>query len=110
MRGARDMAESPKFKIVDNPTVSEVYANKLVAAFFDGGALVITLGATRFTPGDSGEKPKDGAVPPVHVTARLAISPAGAVELTNALNNMLSSLRQMQQKGAAAADPKANLA
>jgi hypothetical protein len=75
------MAEAAKFKIVDNPTVS--------------------LGATRFTPGDSGETPKDGAVPPVHVTARLAISPAGAVELTNALNNMLASLRQMQQKGTA---------
>jgi hypothetical protein len=102
------MAESAKFKIVDDPTVSEVYANKLVAAFFDGAALVITLGATRFTPGDSSESPKDGAAPPVHVTARLFISPAGAVELTNALNNMLASLRQMQQKTTATDGPTAN--
>jgi hypothetical protein len=104
------MADEPvKFKIIDNPSVAEAYVNKLVAAFFDGSAVVITLGATRFTPEDSRETPKDGALPPVHVTARLAISPAGAVELANALNNMLKSLRQIQQRTAPADAPKSNL-
>jgi hypothetical protein len=44
----------------------------------------------------------------VHVTARLAISPGGAVELANALNAMLKTLSQMQQKAAAAQPTKTN--
>jgi hypothetical protein len=35
---------------------------------------------------------------PVHVTARLAISPAGAVELASALNTMLKTLSERQQQ------------
>jgi hypothetical protein len=36
------MADEPvKFKIIDNPSVAEAYVNKLVAAFFDGSAVVI---------------------------------------------------------------------
>ena len=74
----------------------------MIAASFDGGAVVITLGATRFVPEYLSEAPKEGSPPPVHVTARLAISPAGAVELANALNATLKTLGQIQQKAAAA--------
>lgn len=102
------MAEPQKLKIIDNPSVGELYANKLVAASFDGGAVVITLGTTRFVPEESAKAPKEGTLPPVHVTARLAISPAGAVELTNALNSMLKTLSQMQQKAAAAKPAQTN--
>jgi hypothetical protein len=52
--------------------------------------------------------PEEGTLPPVHVTARLAISPAGAVELANALNAMLKTLSEIQQKAAAAKATKAN--
>jgi hypothetical protein len=98
------MSEPQKLEVIDNPSVAEFYANKLVAASFDGGAVIITLGATRFMP-EKGAKPKEGSLPPVHVTARLAISPAGAVELANALNAMLKTLSEMQQKAAAAKPP-----
>jgi hypothetical protein len=101
------MSEPQKLEVIDNPSVAELYANKLVAASFDGGAVVITLGATRFVP-ETGAKAKEGSLPPVHVTARLAISPAGAVELANALNAMLKTLSEMQQKAAAAKPAKAN--
>jgi hypothetical protein len=93
--------ERKKFKIIDDPSVRESYANKLVSASFDGGAVVVTLGATRFVPEDSAETPKEGSTPPVHVTARLAISPSGAVELANALGNMLKTLSELQKKAAA---------
>jgi len=102
------MAEPQKLKIIDNPSVGELYANKLVAASFDGGAVVITLGTARFVPEQSDKASKEGTVQPVHVTARLAISPAGAVELANALNAMLKTLSQMQQKAAAAQPTKTN--
>ena len=100
------MAEPQKFKIIDNPSVAETYANKLVAASFDGGAVVITLGTMRFVPQQGAETPKDNSPPPVHVTSRLAISPAGAVELTKALNSMLKTLSEMQQKAATATSAK----
>ena len=96
------LAEPQKIKVVDNPWISECYANKLVAASFDGGAVVITLGATRYVPESGAKAPKEGSLPPVHVTARLALSPAGAVELANALNAMLKTLSEIQQKAAAA--------
>ena len=92
--------ERKKFKIVDDPSVRESYANKLISASFDGGAVVVTLGATRFVPEDSDQTPKEDTTPPVHVTARLAISPGGAVELANALGSMLKTLSEIQKKAA----------
>src|SRR6476660_583618 len=97
--------EPPKFDIIDNPSIAESYANKLIAASFDGGAVVITLGATRFVPAQSADTPKEGSHPPVHVTARLALAPGGAVELANALNKLLKMLIQIQKNAAAAAKP-----
>jgi hypothetical protein len=52
------MAEAKqKFKIIDNPSVGELYANKLITASFDGGAVAITLGTSRFLPEQGGESP-----------------------------------------------------
>ena len=96
------MADAPqKFNIIDNPSIGELYANKLVATSFDGGAVSITLGTTRFVPEQGGGSPKKGKPASVHVTARLALSPGGAVELANALGAMLKTLSQMQQKATA---------
>jgi hypothetical protein len=96
------MAKPEKVKVIDNPSVKESYANKVIATSFDGGAVVITLGTTRFVPDYIAAAPKEGSAPPVHVTARLAMSPAGAVELINALNAALKTLSQIQQNAAAA--------
>ena len=95
------MADAPKkFDIIDNPSVCELYANKLIATSFDGGAVSVTLGTTRLMPEKGGESPKKDKPASVHVTARLALSPGGAVELANALGAMLKTLSQMQQKAA----------
>ena len=102
------MAESQKLKVIDNPSIGETYANKLVAASFDGGAVVITLGTTRFVPEQDGEATKERALPPVHVTARLALSPGGALELANALSTMLKTLSDMQKKAPAARPSQTN--
>ena len=103
------MADQPKFKIVDNAAITEAYVNKLIAASFDGGAVVLTLGATRFVPESGADTPKEGVPPPVYVTQRLALSPAGAMEVTNALNNMLKTISEMQQQQQQKAAGKANL-
>ena len=49
-------------------------------------------------PERGGESPKKGNPSSVYVTARLALSPGGAVELANALGAMLKTLSEMQQK------------
>ena len=102
------MAEAQKLKIIDNPFIGECYANKLLAASFDGGAVVITLGTARVVPKQDAEDSKEQTHHPVHVTARIALSPGGAVELANALSSMLKTLSQMQQKAAAAKSPQPN--
>lgn len=80
------------FKLVDDPSVKELYVNRLVSASFDGGALTVTMGVARILPERTGSKAKSGESPDVHVTARLTLSPVAAAELTKALTNMLSSL------------------
>jgi len=90
--------QAPQFKIVDNAAIIETYANKLIAASFDGGAVVLTLGSTRFVPESGAETPKEGVMPPVYVTQRLELSPGGAMEVANALNNMLKTMGEMQQQ------------
>jgi hypothetical protein len=106
------MAETPppKPRIVDDPDVHEVYANKFISAGFDGGAVAVTLGCMRFLPERVDTPLRQGQQPDVHVTARLAISPAVAVELINGLNNILANLAQKAGSGIAAqavAAPKA---
>lgn len=96
------MVDAPKkFKIIDNPSIGELYANKLIAASFDGGAVAITLGTARFVPEHGADAPKKDSPASVHVAARLAPSPAAAVELANALAAMLKTLGQIQKKATA---------
>ena len=96
--------KKPQMAVVDDPSVKEVYANKVIGTTFDGGALSITLGVGRFVPKTTDEAPKQGALPVVHVTARLSLSPTAAVELASALKLMLDRLgkvsaeRQKNQK------------
>jgi hypothetical protein len=87
-------AKKPRgLRVVDDPTVKELYANKFIGSMFDGGALSITLGIMRFLPQRTEGAPPEGAEPEVHVSARLALSPAGAVELINNLAKMLNTLQ-----------------
>ncbi|MEM7399103.1 MAG: hypothetical protein AAF354_09195 [Pseudomonadota bacterium] len=82
--------------VVDDTATKEVYANKLIATTFDGGALSITLGTTRYVP-ERIERDAKGqsSQAQVYVTSRLALSPVAAMELTRALTNMLGSLSKM---------------
>jgi hypothetical protein len=54
--------------------------------------VVITIGAARFLPERIDDVLQQGRQPVVHVTARLALSPPAAVELINALNNILGAM------------------
>jgi hypothetical protein len=82
-----------KPNIEDDPSVLEIYGNKLVSTSFDRGAVVITMGTARIFPERIDEMPQQGQQPVIHVTARLALSPSAAVELRNALDNILGAIR-----------------
>jgi hypothetical protein len=92
-----------KLKIEDDPSVLEIYGNKLVSTSFDGGAVVITMGTARIFPERIDEMPQQGQQPVIHVTSRLALSPSAAVELRNALDNILGAIRRAASPPAAGA-------
>lgn len=87
------MAERKTPAIIDDLSVKEIYANKLVGTTFDGGTLSITMGVARILPATGGEV--ESEAPQIHVTARFALSPAAAVELANNLGKMLNKLKEI---------------
>src|SRR5262245_9739833 len=99
-----DIQPKPRM-IQDDPHVLEVYGNKLINVSYDGGAVVITIGATRLLPDRMDDAPQQTQQPVVHVTARLALSPSAAVELVNALNNILGAITKRAGPEAASQKP-----
>ena len=88
--------QQPKFRIQDNPSVIETYANKFLGSVFDGGAVTLTFGSLRVSLEKSDEGPTQGQQPVIQITHRLTLSPAAAVELITGLNATLTALRQAQ--------------
>jgi hypothetical protein len=87
------MSDGPqKPRVVDNPDVGELYANKTIGASFDGGGITVLLGCSRVVPELVDTPPERSEPPAVYVTGRLTLSPAAAVELMNALNGILAAL------------------
>jgi hypothetical protein len=39
--------QQPQFRIQDNPSIVETYANKFLGSVFDGGAVSLTFGTFR---------------------------------------------------------------
>jgi hypothetical protein len=87
------MADHPnKPRVVDNPDVGEIYVNKTIGCSYDGGAISVLLGCSRIVPGRLDARLEEDQLPAVHVTGRLALSPAAAVELINTLNGILAAI------------------
>jgi hypothetical protein len=80
--------QQPKFRIQDNPSIIEIYANKFLGAVFDGSAV------NRLHLEKTDQAPTQGQQPVVQITHRLTLSPAAAIELINSLN--LTGLKQAQ--------------
>jgi hypothetical protein len=86
--------DSHKPRVIDNPDVGEIYANKTIGASFDGGGISVLFGCSRVVP-ELVDTPIERSEPPaVYVTGRLTLSPSAAVELMNALNEILAALSQ----------------
>jgi hypothetical protein len=86
--------QQPRFRIQDNPSVIETYANRFLGAVFDGAAVNLTFGSLRLHLEKTDQAPTQGQQPVVQVTHRLTLSPAAAIELINSLN--LTGLKQAQ--------------
>jgi hypothetical protein len=82
----------PKPRIIDSPEVREIYVNKTIGSSFDGATISLLLGCTRIVPDRLDLPPQQAQPPSVYVTGRIALSPAAAVELANALNGILATI------------------
>src|ERR1019366_7286669 len=97
-----------KPRIVDNPDVPEIFANKTVGTSFIGGVINLTFGCIRAIPERLNTKPREGEPPPVFVTGRLALTQAAAVELANALNGILAEISKGHPDSPASQSNKPN--
>jgi hypothetical protein len=88
--------QQSRFRIQDDPSVIETYANKFLGSGFDGSAVALTFESLRVPLEKTDEGPIQGQQPVVHVTHRLTISPAAALELINGLNATFTALKQAQ--------------
>jgi hypothetical protein len=99
--------QQSKFRIQDNPSIVETYANKFLGSVFDGGAVSLTFGTIRVVLEKTGAAQSvQGQETVIQVTHRLTLSPAAALELMNGLNTAMTNLkaqaqRKMQQQGQA---------
>jgi hypothetical protein len=91
-----EQQQQPKFRIQDNSSIIETYANKCLGAVFDGSAVNLTFGSLRVPLEKTDEGPIQSQQPVVQVTHRLTLSPAAAIELINGLNATFTALRQAQ--------------
>ena len=95
--------QQPKFRIQDNPSIIETYANKCLGAIFDGGAVNLTFGSLRVPFEKADEGPIQSQPSVIQITHRLTLSPTAAIELMNGLNATLTALRQAQAQRVAQA-------
>ena len=84
--------KQPRFRVVDVPTVSEVYSNQFISAGFDGSSVTITLGTTTQMPERMGEGIKEGNQPIVYVSSRLAISAPAMLDFITSVSSMLEKI------------------
>ncbi len=81
--------DKPKFRIVDDPTVHEVYANQFVSASFNGRSFSITLGTSRPLPETTGEASSEETRPRFYV---LEIAASAAVDFITSVSGMLNEI------------------
>jgi hypothetical protein len=87
---------NPIPKIVDDPSVRPIFINKVITVQMDAeGTILLTLGDTRHVPADAGQVGMAAHIPNAHITTRLALSPTGAAEIVNALQQPLQHLRAL---------------
>ena len=91
--------QQPQFRIQDNPSIVETYANKFLGSVFDGGAVSLTFGTIRVVVEKAGGgQPAQGQETVIQVTHRLTLSPTAAVELMKGLNTTMTRLKANAQR------------
>lgn len=88
------MTDRQAAQIIDDPAVKETYVNKLVSASFDGACVSLTFGVARVFPVGN----PDAVSANLHVTTRLSLSPATAVDVAKSLGKMLQTLKEIADK------------
>jgi hypothetical protein len=77
-------------RYIDRPEIAEIFADAVNGLLFDGQTLRIELGVTRFDD----IKPNAPITGRRYPAVRLALSPAGAVDLINRMQQIAAALTQ----------------
>ena len=91
-----------KPRVVDAPDIREVYSDTMISAHFNGSALIFTLGVARPSP-EEPVHPQTGRPAVVAVNNRIALSTHAAIELMQAIGNVLRGASATRAAGAPAA-------
>jgi hypothetical protein len=93
-------SQPPKPRVIDRPEIREIYSDKMVGASFGGGSIILTLGCNRMALQQGDQPANEGTIV---VNNRIALSPQLAVDLVNALTQLINAANAAQQQALAAA-------
>ena len=99
--GAAQGQQQASVRYVDRPEIPETFADAVNGLLFDGQTLRIEFGVTRFDD----LKPNSPITGRRYPACRLALSPAGAVDLINRMQQIATALTQAGIMKPAAARP-----
>lgn len=83
-----DATTQPRFRVVDDPTIHEIYANQFISASYDGRSVTLTFGTSRPIPERMGEGNKEEVPLQVHV---FEMTPAAATDMVTSIEGMLKN-------------------
>ena len=94
-------SQPPKPRVVDCPEVREIYSDKMVGASFGGGSIILTLGCNRFGVQQPDEQQANEGT--IVVNNRIALAPQLALDLINAMTQLINAANNAAQQQAQAA-------
>jgi hypothetical protein len=92
--------QPPKPRVIDLPDIREIYSDKMVGASFGGGSIILTLGCNRFALQQTDQPTNNEGT--IVVNNRIALSPQLAVDLVNALTQLINAANNAAQQQAQA--------
>jgi hypothetical protein len=90
-------------RIVDNPTVREVYSNRIASASYDGAVVAVSLACLRSVGERVGEKADDNQAV---INNRWCIPEAVAVELHEILGAAIAKMLERKAETTSAKPPR----
>ena len=87
----------PMFRVVDDPTIHEIYANQFISGSYDGRSVTLTFGTTRPLPERMGEGNSEDVGLQVYV---FEMTPAAATDMIKSIERHAEEQRRHPRRAA----------